>query len=365
MILMVGGGAVRGQEGDAPFAPSPSTAAVDKAGDADTRVAEERSVEELIQGTIELLDEGAAIHQDQAATTRLQEVFDEATQNVQAIQEQDPTNPWLFYLRGRGYRLTGRASDAVFELKRFVETREGRNEWRAHQLLGDLFVENFHQLAEGYYKKAAALNANEPEVLLGLSKCASKSGEKGEAIRFAREAVDADGRRTPETVAHLARLLRDAERWDEAVREAESAVSLAKNEVAEKPGLRGPVRALDGRYELLLAILRKQIARAEPRDPRDFVRFARMSREKSEVTRLLSLHDTLRVVQLGIDDPEIDKVPALLEAYGTLLAEVGRTDDAIAAFEEALAADPGDAMAKEWLERLRSGSPGSHEPATP
>jgi len=46
----------------------------------------------------------------------------------------------------------------------------------------------------------------------------------------------------------------------------------------------------------------------------------------------------------------------LQEQHAVKLAEVGRTEYAIAAFEKLLTLDPSNSTAAEWLERLRSTS---------
>jgi len=346
-----------GQDSATQTQVAPPPAQGESETDAELTAAEDKSVEQLIQETIEILDTAADLRRDQAELTSLQSVFDEASQNVQAILEREPSNPWLFYLRGRAYSLTGKPADAAQELRQFVETREGRNEWRAYRSLGDLFYENFPRLARSHYKKALGLKAGDSEILIGLSRCHLKFGEKDEAIRFAREAVNADRRTKPEYVSHLASLLQDAEQWDEALREAESAVELARKSVEAKPGLRGPLRELDMHYGALLDILQSRLSRADTDDLQDCVRLAEHGRAQAEIIRTLALHDVLLLIQRRVDAVEGNRSPQLLEQYGVLLAEVGRTDDAIAAFDELLQSDPGNATASQWLKRLRPASP--------
>ena len=332
-------------------------AQTESGADAERTATGDKSVGQLVQETIDLLDKAADLRRDQAELNSLQAVFDQASQNVQTIQEREPLNPWLLYLRGRAYSLTGKPADAAEELRQFVQTREGRNEWRAYRSLGDLFSDNFPRLARSHYQKALALKAGVPEILMGLSKCYLKFGEMDEAIRFAREAIDADRRTKPEYVSHLALLLQDAEQWDEALREAESAVQLARKRVEEKPGLRGPVRELDVHYGLLLDILQSRISRADTGDVQDYIRLAEYGRAQAEIIRTLALHDILLLIERRMDAVEGNRSPQLLEPYGVLLAEVGRTDDAIAAFDELLQSDPGNMTASRWLKQLRPAAP--------
>ena len=282
--------------------------------------------------------------------------FEEVKRHLQVVQTDDPANPWLPYLYGRGYMLTGRRADAIDQLRRFVETREGRNEWKAHRLLGDLFVEEFPRLAKASYRKAVALKADEPGVLAGLSLCAFKEGDPDEALRLARSAAHADEQRSVRYVAHLARMLTVKQQWVEAESTAVASLALAENEARAQSGSRDALQEVESQCKLLIDLLQAKVSAAAATGE-DYQRMADYVRKRAEVGLKLSLHDALRALELGVNNTAPNTPPRLLEQYAVTLAEVGRTDDAIAAFEKLLTLEPSNSAAPVWLERLRSPQP--------
>jgi tetratricopeptide (TPR) repeat protein len=280
-------------------------------------------------------------------------VFKDVTDRIELVRESDPANPLLPYLYGRSYAITGRQGEAVQQLQRFVETREGRREWRAFRLLGDLFVEQYPQLAKANYGKAAALRADEPEVQFGLARCAVKLGRNADAIRLARSAVTLGGPRKIQYLSFLASVLSGTGQRDEAVREAENAMALAQGKTRSHPGVRGHVEALDAQHRLLIEILRAGVTEGEAAVD-DYLRLAAAVRARREVLILLSKHDELAIIEAAVEIASPEVPPRLMEQHGVALAEVGRTEEAVIVFEKLLASDPANATATAWLERLRS-----------
>lgn len=309
--------------------------------------------EEAFRAAVEILEQAEQQQLDDGAVQATQ--TEEINRRLTALQGVDPSHPWLLYLYGRAHALAGRTGEAIDHLRKFVETREGRNEWQAHRRLGDLFVAEFPRLAKASYSKALVLKAGEATALLGLSVCAYKTGELDEALRLAQQAVDADGRQTVRFVAQLTRMLIAKQQWADADRTAVLAMELAEADVRKRPGLRGPLKTLEAQFDLLAdlsqARIDQKVAGAD-----DFVRLAGFIRKRSDVSARLALHDALRVLELGVNSTAPNTPARLQEQYSVTLAEVGRTQDAIVAFEKLLALDPSNATAAEWLERLRSGS---------
>ena len=83
------------------------------------------------------------------------------------IHADNPINPWLDYLTGHAFAASGRKGDAIERLQSFVDTREGRNYWRAHRLLGDLLIKAYPRLAKSSFVKARKLKQNEPTASAG------------------------------------------------------------------------------------------------------------------------------------------------------------------------------------------------------
>ncbi len=182
----------------------------------DARQVSTDSVAEAIRSATRLLDELDTAEDGQRAQTLATKVED----HLDVIRTADESNPWLAYLYGRMLAKTGRQGDAIQQLRRFTTTREGRNEWHAYLLLGDLFVGEFPQLAKANYQKAQVLNQGESDVILGLSKCALKLGHTKEAIALARQAVKANPTQSAKYRIQLVQALRRLGQWDEAAREA-------------------------------------------------------------------------------------------------------------------------------------------------
>ncbi len=274
--------------------------------------------------------------------------------SIELVDEKDPSNPWLLYLKGRVLTLKGRASDASIKLMQFVQTRRGATQWRAFRLLGDFYVAEYPRLAESNYEKAAALNPNEPSVLYGLSVCAMKRGEIADAVTLAQQAVAFDGRHTIRYIAYLATALQAAGEWDGALREAEQALKLAlersKNDTASRDGL----LVVDTQHRLLRSILLARIATPMVDVVDDYLRLATCVRQHNEVTYKLGLHELLRIFEAKIAATAPNVSFEILKQYGYLLDEVGRSADAIEVLQRVAEIDPKNAAAANRLARLRA-----------
>ena len=293
------------------LAPAGGTAAAQNDGRKVARLIE--SADDLLNG----LEARHAVASDDPDLSRVRTI-------IQEISVIAPANPYLIFHRARYLVLTGLVGDASIKLLEFVDTRQGQTEWRAFRLLGDSFLNEFPRLARSNYKKAAALNPGEPGVSYGLSVCEMKLGAVEEAVRLARESVAADGRVTIRYVAHLARTLQAAKKWDEALREAENALLMARRETERDPVARRPLESLSAQYTLVMSILRARIAAQVDKSANDYLRFDTCLRRQARVREKLAMHDWLAVVESRVKSSEPDTPPALLQLYDRLLSDVGR-----------------------------------------
>jgi len=316
-------------------------------------------VEDAIRLAKEVLDRHEPLEDRKQAEAWLEQV----NGYLDTIRVSDPSNAWLPYLYGQALARAGRAGAAIDQLRKFVGTREGRNEWRAFRLLGDLFVTEFPQLAKANYRKARELNPGQVDVILGLSRCALKLGATAEALSLAREAVAADGRASAEPTSHLARTLAAAGQTAEALREARAALDLAKRDIKTKPGRRAPLLVVDLQYQLLIEVIRARIGegtadvRKSPnfdaeRFAKDYVSLAKYMREKAGNAQYIAKYEVLRVLESGVEATAPNTPAELLEQYGSALADVGHRDAAVDVFQQLLSSDPSNTVAKEWLVRL-------------
>ena len=310
------------------------------------------SVDEAIRKALEALDDLEAADGPEAMAATIARV----NRHTEIVRTAEPGNPWLHSLYGRAYALTGRRGDAIDQLQKFVETREGRNDWAAHRVLGDLFVDQFPRLARANYKKAAVLKPGEPRVLFGLSLCAGKIGNWDDALGFAREAVAADGGRTIRYVDHLARLFLSRRLWGEARKEAETALKLARQAGSTAPDERAPLERLDAQYQLLIEILNGELAE-NPQVVEGYLAAVRCSRARAENALGIARLEMLRILELGMEQFAPEPPPQLLEEYAKTLAELGRSEAAIVALEQLIAADPANNAARDSLNRLRAQQP--------
>lgn len=283
------------------------------------------------------------------------DLIDYLNRYVVVLQVKASSNPWRAYIAGRTFALLGRGGDAIEQLKRFVETREGRNEWQAYRVLADLLVQEFPRLAKSHYDKAQALKPAEPAVLYGLSFCAFQLGDLAEAARYAQDAVDADQKQDVRFPAHLARILLQTGRREEAERAATRAVDIARQRLRTNPRSGRLLVSLDLQYQLLIEVLRAKLATPAGTAGlcEDSVRLGGIVRERSAIADKLAWHEALRVLEAAVNRAGSQAPISLLERYGEALAEVGRTEEAVGAFEKILESHPENPAAKSWMERLR------------
>ncbi len=270
---------------------------------------------------------------------------------IEGVQATDPGNPWLLYLHGRLNVLVGRTGEGRDQLRKFIETREGRNEWTAYRVLGDLFSTEFPRLAEAQYVKARELRGDDADILLGLSVCRMKLADVEGAARYADEAVQADGRKNAAPLSQRALVLAARKAWVPAEESAKAALALAEEALMREPGRRSLVRQVETQSQRLCDILRAYLAQA----PRDFdaaLRLEQYERHRWDVLALLSRFEAVDLLETALaaagDSPPVK----LRERYAAVLIEVGRSAEARRQYEEILRTDPAHEHAKQMLEKL-------------
>ncbi|MBI4717468.1 MAG: tetratricopeptide repeat protein [Planctomycetes bacterium] len=318
----------------------------------------EAAPENRIRAAMDLLDRMESLSDAEERAPLL----DELNRTLEVAQRETPNDPWLLFLRGRVHALNGRNGDAVTHLRRFLATREGRNDWRAHRLLGDLFVEEFPQLAKASYEKAAELITDEPSVLHGLSRCAMQLGRIEEAVTLARKACEAAP--LARHCSYLVRLYLAQRRWADAQREAVAVLESAKQAVTAHPGVRTHVAELDAQYRLLIEVLQSRLGEPDA-SVDDSLSLAAMVGERAANATLLASFDRLRVIEAAVRKSGGAAPARLLEQYGAVLVEVGRREAAAAQFENLLKLDPANGPATYWLGRLRAEAGDSKAPNRP
>jgi len=281
-----------------------------------------------------------------------QTLMSNLNRGVSTIQVNDPGNPRLHYLRGAMFFFSGRKGDAIDELNRFVETTVGRNEWKAHRMLGDLFLGEFPSLAKAKYSSAAALKPNEASILIGLSRCDAALGNTEDALSFARQAVDAVAPDSIDRMANLnyvSQLLAQDGQFEEAQRLVTAALNLAQNEHRKSPDSLAEMTTLHAQYRIALDMVRARL-RETPNQADQYVLLTKYSREEVRIRGVISLIQILALLDSGIESFESGAPLVLLEERASLLVDLGRTEDAKEAYEELLRSHPNHGIARAFLQ---------------
>ena len=280
-----------------------------------------------------------------------EEALEEATQLTRRLELADPENSWILYLSGRGYAASGLKGDAIEELSKFIETREGRNEWSAYRHLGDLFLDGYPNLAKKRYEQADYLKPNEPSVLIGLAGCMAGLGDTDKALAYAESAVNADGGRRVDYLVAAARLQMQAGNLTAARLHAKNALERAKQEMRTGRLAVELVRQLDAQYQLLYDILTRQIQLA-PRDSEPYLSLVRYMRERVRASQLLLLAEAVGILEAALQQAGPNPPVALLLEYGSLLKDLGRLEEAKRVYQQVLQSDPSNRIAKEGLDQV-------------
>lgn len=310
--------------------------------------------DDLIRKAKELLDRA-----DQSiVSAERQKMAEQVLGLVDELRSREPTNVWLVYLSGRVHALSQRGAEARDELRKFLETKEGRNEWTAFRTLGELFVQEFPRLARGHFEQALRLRPQEPNCLLDLSICDWRLGNMTSALQFAQLAASVDGKRNVRFVSHLASVLAANKQWPQAEIEATTAVQLADDAGKQSSGVREYVQRLDNQYNLLIEIIQARI-KESPGDAENYLRLVDVQRRRADVRAKLRQYDVLATLELGMNNATPPIPISLRERFGIALVDVGRIEDAIEQFKSILETYPDHALAMEWLSKLQPSQPSS------
>ncbi|MCH8146968.1 MAG: hypothetical protein IH987_03115 [Planctomycetes bacterium] len=336
-----------------PNAPQKDTAAPVEATTED-----QPSAEEALRLSID-----AAERLEDAGGDETLDLLEKINAFTAIVHADNPINPWLDYVTGYAFAASGRKGDAIERIQTFVHTREGRNYWQAHRLLGDLLINSYPRLAKSSFVKARRLKQDDPTILYGLSRCAASAGEFATAVELAEQVVSADGGKSLSYVHFLTELFIQENRWDEAWRSARQAVSIAERDIslaatggsAEREtggNLRAKLLLLVAEIEVSLEVLRGVI-REDPAGEDAYLQMAGLTRKRAVSGIRISKIDELKILEEGVKETGDRASRHLLQAHAVALAEVGREDDAIVAFQKLLEKDPANSTATEWLIRLR------------
>ncbi len=235
------------------------------------------------------LAEGIADETDPDIAT---DMLEQLRSHLIDLQIKTPDDPWLLYLNAQLLTLTGQRGDAITQLRRFIQTREGQTAWQAHRDLGDLFVAEFPQLAKASYEKAAQLTANESSVLYGLSLCAAKLGRRTEAIDYAQRAAAAKS--TVKCWTNLATLTAGEKQWDQAISASTKALKLAQENAIKEKNTQSSLIVIEAQLKHVIDILQTKFQELSATNREDALQLAALYRQRAELIRKIILYDGLK-----------------------------------------------------------------------
>ncbi|MHC4066538.1 MAG: tetratricopeptide repeat protein [Planctomycetota bacterium] len=295
----------------------------------------------------------AAVREAEKQGAGAREKLEEAKHYTQMVYGKDPTNAKAHFVSARINILIGRSRDAFSQINTYVQTADGRNDWEAFKILGNLHFEGgYYVQAEAKYKRASSLNPDEAPIYVGLCKCAIKRGQRRDAEKWGKQATEKDGG-SPEAHEVYAQALLRNSKFDEAKQAIEAAVRVTKDRLRTNPGDTALLTKLNARYQLLEGILQAIIKR-DPDLAEPYWQYARSVLAQVEVQRMFSINKALKKLDEGITATAPNTPAGMIFEYADLLASVGRYEEAVTVLQEFLEADPTNTTAQDKLNDIQA-----------
>lgn len=281
-------------------------------------------------------------------------LLDQADVAINSFKSDFPRNPYIPYLKGRMLSAAGRPREAASNLQTFVETREGRNDWEAHLLIGDLLVNDYPRLANSYYSRADELRPLDPDIRFGMARATAQFGKREDAIRIVRELIASDATDNAKLRTFLAQILLNEQSWEEAEQAAVDALGSLRREVQTYPEAVEPLVGISDMLAVRIQSRRALMALSES-TAEDSVVVAQLLRERVANQRIISLLEPLGVLEdaMEVANDNGDVIPDSLRlAFVDLLIEINRKERAKSELNKILAVNPDHAEARRFMEIL-------------
>ncbi len=309
---------------------------------------------ELVVG---LEDDTLPVEQQQTA-------YSDATRLVKYVQELDPLNARAQFLLGRLSILANRPREALGYIEAYLRDDQGKNDWLAHKLVGDLYVVSYPKLATAEYRRAIELAADEPDAHVGLARAYLKLNEPEDAVASARRAIQLDRDNTAAYRAVLARgFLARSEQVDEAIQAAREAVEMMEQQVRESPGKLELLMELKEYYNLLNNCYAK-LVELYPDRPAGAVDRARTWQDLADLNRLIDYCSIRSFIEGQRSNPQLAAAPALMLEEARLNWMLGANDRAVELAQQVLELDADNQAARELLDAIRPPDAAEGENAT-
>jgi tetratricopeptide (TPR) repeat protein len=324
--------------GDAPITPalSPSTQVLEPATNADDALKRARQA-------IKKAEERGT-----DATTQL----DIAKAYLQQADRFDANDAVIEYLYARMNILVGYRREGFKKIDDYVLTAEGRNDWEAYKILGDLHLQaKYYVMAEDKYKIALRLAPNEPSIFIGLARVATKRSLRQDALEYAAKAVELNPRDAEAHEIHAAALA-TLSRFDLAKAAIQKAIDQTQSELSQDLGNRSKLDLFQKRLETLQQVLKAIIDR-DPKAATAYVELHKCMNLQIQARNLADEQSSFEVLKQGVEKTRPDTPSDLMFEYALQASKFGRTQDAITLLEDHLKDHSSDDKAKEMLEMLR------------
>jgi tetratricopeptide (TPR) repeat protein len=280
-------------------------------------------------------------------------------QHLGLVFSKDPNNARALFYRARLMIVVGRSAEAIPNIRRWINTLQGQNDWEAHLILGELYVNGaYYKLARPLLEKALQLSPLEPRIHIALSKCMVKLLDRKNAEFYAQKAVEIleqEGRAGPSVYILWADALLLQQKPDQAVVAIRKAVGMAgkaNREVGGSPATLSTLAQTYAKYEEVL----KGSLRLKPDSWDYYVDLAVAIEQKARIGMRLASYEALMVVRQSLalaDKAGVQPPPEVLLIKDLrLLVDVGKTQEAIESARKLLTLYPANSEAPEILKAL-------------
>ncbi|MCH7812583.1 MAG: tetratricopeptide repeat protein [Planctomycetes bacterium] len=255
------------------------------------------------------------------------------------------------YLYGRMNVLIGRTRDAFGQIRAFLKTPEGKNDWEAFKTLGDLhYTGKYYVQAERKYERAIELNPEKASPYEGLCLALLKLGKRQKAIEAGSNAVQRDPRSAIGYEALAQALTMDAQ-LPEARAAILQAIEISRGRLKESVDNITLLQRIQAHYRVQQTILSAALLR-DPRDGPAYREYAKSIRDRADLETMVALHHALNVLKKGITETRPNIPRPLLYEYIEMLLVVHRPDQAMTVLDGVLEVRPEDTTARELRDRV-------------
>lgn len=261
-------------------------------------------------------------------------------------------------------RMQGSWGEARDRYNEYIATPGGRNDFRAHEGLGRVYLNSrYFRQARPRFRQATQLNAASAIAWEGYAQALRGLGEIEDAYRAAAQSMalepnNVDGLETfADVCLATVRSRPDGQikvgnpEWlDEGLRACNRAISALRNEWEREPDFSQPLERIDKFHDTIIKISQFQLRSTSEFDVDHLLRLVAAHREQQRIQELLSQYKSLRLVLVGLERLPDDVRLLLLAAR--IEQTLGIEDKCREHGEKVLEQDPDNADARAILDAL-------------